>query len=269
MSAILDRLLPSTMRNYIHLRSELRSLAELRPIKCNTARLRSDLPNFAGKDLSAEWDSVRRELDALQLGDKPGAVNPGDRRAIYYLTRTIGAKTVLEVGTHLGASTSMLALALRNSRLPSPKLTTVDILDVNGPRGEWARLNSRQPKAILEALKCEFAEFVTSPSLTFLKSCTSKFDLIFLDGLHKATTVYQEVPAALELLNPGGLILLHDFFPDGKPLWSDGALIAGPWLAVNRHRNEGSKMTAEPLGALPWPTKAGSNVTSLACLIAA
>jgi len=268
MSAILTRLLPSTLRNHIHVRSESRSLAGLGPIKCNTAKLRSDLPNFAGTDLSAEWDSVQRELAALQFGDKPGAVNPGDRRAIYYLARAIGAKKVLEVGTHLGASTSMLALALRNSAVPSPKLITVDILDVNGPRGAWAQLNSRQPKAILEALKCNFAEFVTSPSLAFLKTCNSKFDLIFLDGLHKATTVYQEVPAALQLLNPGGLILLHDFFPNAEPLWSDGAVIAGPWLAINRLRNEGAKMTAIPLGALPWPTKAGSNVTSLACLIA-
>ncbi len=268
MSALLHRLIPSTLRNYIHVRVESRSLAELDAIKCDTARLRSDLPNYVAKDLSAEWDSVQRELAALQFGDKHGAVNPGDRRAIYYLARSIGARTVLEIGTHLGASTSMLALALRNSAVPSPRQITVDILDVNGPRGAWASLNSRPPKAILEALKCNFVEFVTSSSLTFLHGCKSKFDLIFLDGLHTATTVYQEVPAALEMLNPGGLILLHDFFPHCRPLWSDGSVIAGPWLAVERLRNEGAKMTAHPLGALPWPTKIGSNVTSLAFLIA-
>jgi predicted O-methyltransferase YrrM len=268
MSANLNRLI-RTLQNRLHVRSESRALAALGSIQCNTAKLRADLPNYTDKELSAEWDSVQRELTALQFGDKPGAVNPGDRRAIYYLTRAIRAKAVLEVGTHLGGSTSMLALALRNSALPAPKLVTVDILDVNGPRGAWASLNSRPPKAILEALHCNFVEFVTSSSLTFLKGCKSKFDLIFLDGLHHATTVYQEVPAALEVLNPGGLILLHDFFPQAQPLWSDGSVFAGPWLAIDRLRNEGSKMTAHPLGALPWPTKIGSNVTSLACLIAA
>ena len=222
------------------------------------------------------WSGIRfcRRLAALQLGDKPGAVNPGDRRAIYYLTRAIGAKTVLEVGTHLGASTSMLALALRNSAVPSPKLITVDILDVNGPKGAWVELNSRQPKAIVEALKCDFVEFVTSSSLTFLRNCNSRFDLIFLDGLHKAATVYQEVPAAaLELLQirTGSVYFCTISFRIVSRSWSDGALICGAVAGryLDRFRNEGSKMTAKPLGALPWPTKLGSNVTSLACLIAA
>lgn len=94
-----------------------------------------------------------------------------------------------------------------------------------------------------------------------------RFDLIFLDGGHEASTVYQEVPAALKLLNPGGLILLHDIYPDQRPLWSDGFVVPGPWLAIERFKKEGAKVTVKPLGALPWPTKLDSNVTSLACLI--
>src|ERR1700730_17784537 len=101
MSALLNRLIPSTLRNYIHVRVESRSLAELDSIKCNTARLRSDVPNYVEEDLSAEWDSVQRDLAPLQFGDKHGAVNLGDRRAIYYLARSIGARTMLEIGTHL------------------------------------------------------------------------------------------------------------------------------------------------------------------------
>ena len=34
-------------------------------------------------------------------------------------------------------------------------------------------------------------------------------------------TVYREVPLALGLLKPGGIILLHDFYPGARPLWSD------------------------------------------------
>ena len=91
--------------------------------------------------------------------------------------------------------------------------------------------------------------------------------MIFLDGLHDADMVYREVPLAVKLLNPGGLILLHDFFPNLKPLWSDGKVVPGPWLAIERLRSEGVPIRAQPLGKLPWPTKLGSNVTSLSYLL--
>jgi len=60
------------------------------------------------------------------------------------------------------------------------------------------------------------------PSLDYLAGCAQTFDFIFLDGDHAARTVYQEVPAALRLLNSGGVILLHDYFPNLRPLWSNG-----------------------------------------------
>jgi hypothetical protein len=177
---------------------------------------------------------------------------------------------VLEVGTHLGASTTTLCLALKKNEVSSPRLVTVDILDVNGPEGAWVRLGSKHsPRSATQALGCGFVEFVTSPSLGYLKTTAQKFDLIFLDGGHEAATVYQEVPAALKLLNPGGLILLHDVYPNGKPLWSDGVVVPGPWLAIERFAKEGASIRVQPLGALPWPTKLGSNVTSLAVVLAA
>jgi hypothetical protein len=71
---------------------------------------------------------------------------------------------------------------------------------------------------------------------------------------------------ALRLLNPNGLVLLHDYFPGGRPLWSDGSVIDGPELAVKRFQREGVPFNILPLGALAWPTKLGSTVTSLALL---
>jgi hypothetical protein len=117
----------------------------------------------------------------------------------------------------------------------------------------------------MRAIDCQdLVTFITSPSLTYLKQCKERFDLIFLDGDHHSTTVYQELPAALQLLNPDGIILLHDYFPDLKPLWSDGAVIPGPDLAMARLRGENVPIAARAFGALPWPTKLDSNVSSLA-----
>jgi len=268
MKAIVRRLLPPSVASSLDAKAEIRSLRALTPQPVDASALRSSAPPFRDLDLAADWDAVRRRLEPLGVGDKGGAVNPGDRRAIYYLVRALGARSILEIGTHLGASTAMFALALKDSGVASPKLTTVDILDVNGPRGAWARLgNAHSPKSLMRALDCDFVEFVVSPSLDFLGRCESRFDLIFLDGGHEAATVYREVPAALRLLNPGGTILLHDVYPDCEPLWSDGAVVRGPWLAIERLRREGAPIRVVPLGALPWPTKHGSNVTSLALLV--
>ena len=89
----------------------------------------------------------------------------------------------------------------------------------------------------------------------------------FLDGSHLAATVYRELPRALRRLAPDGVLLLHDYFPGGRPLWQSGAVIRGPYLAARRLLSEGWPIKLQPLGRLPWPTKLGSNVTSLALVL--
>lgn len=109
--------------------------------------------------------------------------------------------------------------------------------------------------------------FIKDTSINFFKNCNKKFDFIFLDGDHNAKTVYVEISLALNFLKPNGIILLHDYFPNGKPLWTDGKIGKGPFLAVERIKKEGCVFKSLPLGTLPWPTKLESNITSLAiCL---
>jgi hypothetical protein len=110
-------------------------------------------------------------------------------------------------------------------------------------------------------------EFITTDSLSYFAGCEQRFDLIFLDGDHAAATLYQEIPAALRVLNPNGVILLHDYFPQLKRLWSDVPMIPGPFLATERLEREGAKLVVLPLGSLPWRTKVQSNATSLALLL--
>jgi predicted O-methyltransferase YrrM len=133
----------------------------------------------------------------------------------------------------------------------------------------WLQFETRySPAQLVSSIGCDdFVEFVTKPALGYMSECNEKYDLIFLDGHHAAKSVYQEIPAALRLLKPGGLILLHDFFPGLKPLWSNGAIESGPVLATDRIRSEGVAVKVLPFGELPWPTKLGSNITSLALLV--
>ena len=220
-----------------------------------------------------EWAEVQSELHALSITDRAYGINPGDRRALYHLVRYLQPRSVLEIGTHIGASTACISLALRYSRAEHPnetfRVTTVDIADVNDTISKpWLRAGARYaPRELVSRLDCaDMVTFVNDNSLDMLAKNQQTFDLIFLDGDHRASTNYLEINAALHALNPGGYILMHDYFPHLRPLWSDGVLITGPALATKRLQAEGVPISVMPLGELPWPTKLDSHVTSLAIM---
>lgn len=270
--------MPRTPHRDLRGRRENAALGRVPPVPCDAALLRAVTANelasaFTDQETTAAWFEVEGELARVcPIEDgRTGGVNPGDRRALWYLVRHFGFGSVLEVGTHVGASTLYLAAALRaNAQLHSglqPSLVTLDVRDVNSPTdGYWKEYGlSVSPAQMIAASGCAgFVRFVTVPSLAYLASCDRQFDLVFLDGDHEANTVYQELVGALAILNDQGAVLLHDYFPGGRPLWRDALPIPGPYLATARIRQEGAAIAVRPLGELPWPTKQRSRRTSLA-----
>jgi predicted O-methyltransferase YrrM len=260
---IYRRVLPAPIRYRLNRAHQARALERLKTATCDAANLRHEVPDLASV-AAEEWERVQAVTAQLGLGDLLGAVNHGDRCAIYQLARALRARDILEVGTHLGASTAMLGLAQKQNG--GGNFVTVDIADVNGPGGAWRQNGCPfPPREVARALGID-VRFIVSPSIWYLGNTKARFDLIFLDGGHEAATVYTEIPLALALLKPGGLILLHDVYPDEQPLWDDGFVVPGPWMALERFKAEDAPIRVVPLGALPWPTKKGSNVTSLAYL---
>lgn len=224
---------------------------------------------FSNPDIDSCWSRDSPRITEVFAAESVGnGVNPGDRRALYYAVNSLRPHNVLEVGTHVGASTIHIASALNNLN-ETTGLQTVDIVDVNAPDGPWKKVGSKMcPRDIARSLGlADMIKFHASPSLDFMKTSKDRFDLIFLDGDHFPDTVYKEVGAALKLLNPGGVIMLHDYYPGGKALFPDGQIIHGPYLAMERVRAESPSITTVPLGELPWPTKQGSRVTSLAFVV--
>lgn len=218
-----------------------------------------------------EYAVVMAKLETLAVADLAYGVNPGDRRALYHLVRHLRPRSILEIGTHIGASTASICMALSRLCVEYPaetfRITSVDIVDVNDTISKpWLRVGARySPRELIRRLGCpEMVEFVVDSSLNMLARSEQTYDLIFLDGDHTAAVNYREISAALRVLNPGGYLLLHDYFPNLQPLWADGAMIAGPAMATRRLRAEGAAIDALPLGNLPWPTKLGSHTTSLA-----
>jgi predicted O-methyltransferase YrrM len=187
--------------------------------------------------VDAEWLEVKASLDRLMVIEdgKTGGVNVGDRRALYYLVRALRPR-VLEIGTDVGEPTMSIAVAMkRNGAAPGEgAFITVDIEDIEAPNASWRRAGlPRSPRDNLMQLgAADGVQFVTMPALRYFDQTDDSFDLIFLDGDHSATAVYQEISRALVHLRDGGVVVMHDFFPKRRPLWNDGAMIAGPCLAV-------------------------------------
>jgi len=223
-------------------------------------------------DIGRQWNACSARLSELcQIEDgETGAVNPGDRRALFYLARAFRPDRVLEIGTHVGASTVHIAAALTNgARAHPPRLVTVDIQDVNdSPDSVWRQAGlAKSPKQMVDELNVTIeVTFVTDNSRHFFANNKETFDFIFLDGDHAAETVYEEIVSALDAINANGLIVLHDYFPGGRPLWPDGSVLSGPFTATEKLRSTGAAIKVIPLGSLPWATKRDSNLTSLAVI---
>ena len=278
---VAKRVIPAAPRSAWRRRSERRSLDAVARVPVDTTPLSRSLGSvelgrmFTSTDIAADWQRVSDRLAAAGIGEASGGINRGDRRALYYLIRSLRPRSMLEIGTHVGASTVIAALALHDNSAqggPPATMTTVDIRDVNDERAQpWREFgSSASPREMLRTLGVgHVVTFVTSPSLTFLAGTPDTYEIAFLDGDHSAATVYREVPAAMRVLAPGGLILLHDFFPGTRPLWPGAVVLPGPAFATERLIEEGAQLRVVPLGELPWPTKLGTNVTSLAVVVAA
>ncbi len=222
----------------------------------------------AQSPLDCDWEADHAAIVRQAVEGRIGsAVSAGDRRALDRLVRHFQPKSVLEFGTHLGMSTYYLAQAL--ARNGAGRITTVDIVDVNGDGGAWRQAGLKMPPAeIAKALGLSsYVEFVAEPSTKFMAGRRDAYDLIFLDGDHAASAVYREVAWALGRLNPRGLIVLHDYFPNGMRLFPDLQVVQGPYLAFDRLNRKNPSIDVVPFSPLPWITLPGTNNTSLAALV--
>ena len=225
---------------------------------------------FLNKKIQIDWKNDVFKISSLKIPDMAGGVNSGDRRALYFLVRMLKPASILEIGTHIGSSTIAIALsALKNRKEGvNTKIISSDIIDVNDKINKpWKVFGSpASPADLLDQIEFnDIVSFEIGNSIDKL-SLPRKFDIIFLDGDHRASTVYKEIPFALKCLDDGGLIILHDYFPNLEPLWKSQKPIAGPFLAIQRFIDEGVGFNILPFGELPWSTKFGSNFTSLAIL---
>ena len=265
------------------IRKELKGLKSLSRLVCKPEPLRRlsqdelDKAMASGIDADDWWEANRK---IQETGNVPGlfsSASLANQYALYHLVRLIRAQSVLEIGTNVGCSAGYLSLALqensKNHESTKARLTTVDIVDVNDPQiARWEEVGSPLPPVeFIRKIGCaDVTEFVVSDSLDYMSSTNEVYDLIFLDGLHRASTVYREIPASLERLSDGGIIVLHDYYPECKPLSSaqlPSGVKPGPYLGVRRLIEHGATFQVLPLGAVPTRT-GGEQTLSIAVVVA-
>jgi len=274
MKKLIAFFLPEIIKSYIRIIKNKINLSKCSKNICNTEKLREVDNNFCeeifnSSKINNDWENkMRINLSFLNLPDDNQGINKGDQKAIYYLIKGLKINSVLEIGTHIGVSTYYFANALKDVD-NDYNIVTVDIIDVNDINiKHWENFGATSsPLSLLEiGGLSDNVDFIKSNSVDYMKSCTQNFDLIFLDGSHEAEVVYNEIPLALSLLNPNGIILLHDYYPNNKPIWNNNIILPGPYLATDRYNNEGVDFKTIPFGDLPWQTKNNSNSSSLAII---
>ncbi len=136
-----------------------------------------------------------------------------------YIAKKIGAKRYLEIGVADGSCMRRIQVEEKWGIDPTP-----------------------QPGAVSAS-----TIFVPRTSDLFFETLAGRsglFDLVFIDGDHRAEQVYREVHAAMKILSPKGVICLHDCNPHSEemqqvPLVSGWQWTGDVWKAIARLRSEG------------------------------
>ena len=160
--------------------------------------------SFFTNKLMAKDDSeqkILRVLDAMDNNQRRGMMNVpvGDGRLLRLLTESLGAKTVVEIGTSNGYSGIWFSLALRKT---GGKLITHEI---DARRANLAKQNFK--KAGVENL----VTLVEGDAHEEVKKLKEPIDILFLDADKEGYIDY--LNTLLPLVRPGGVILAHNINP--------------------------------------------------------
>jgi len=87
--------------------------------------------------------------------------------------------------------------------------------------------NANNVEAMKEAIDGEWYEMKSDE---FFKKKRNKFDLIFIDGLHKEKQVDKDIKNSLSRLNAGGIIVMHDTMPRMEDVQTNTPTAGSPWM---------------------------------------
>jgi len=192
---------------------------------------------------------------AAAVAAVPGFMPDDEGAALHAAACTAGRGTWLEIGTYCGKSTLLLASAARRA---GAGVVTVDHhhgSEENQPGWPWHDRSLVDPAtgrldtlpAFRRTLDAHLADVVTAVVGTTRQVAawwTTPLQLLFLDGNHTEDVAQHDYHAFAPHLEPGGLLLVHDVFPDP----ADGG--QAPWHVVQAALASGRFEEASVHGSL-------------------
>jgi caffeoyl-CoA O-methyltransferase len=145
-------------------------------------------------------DSIVEEMEALAAEGKVPISDQETARLVAILTRALGARRVLELGTAIGYGALWLARAT-----PEVQVTTID---VDPERQATARAY------LTKAGVQDRVDFILGPAIEVLSRLTGPFDLVYIDAVKSEYRRYLDL--ALPLLRVGGMVVIDNLLWSGE-----------------------------------------------------
>lgn len=190
------------------------------------------MSDFAGDargwvvEASSDGDSRLTRVHGVMEADdiRPGFSDVGTHNLLSTLTLNLRPRRVLEIGTHIGTATVVIASALRTNGYG--KLYTIEPQDLQRERAagyaEAAGLTDR-----IEFL----AGLSHQPETKALLQELAPFEIIFIDGSHEYDHIRHDLDFCYALLRDNGFLVLHDVGQSSAEVDSSGK--GGPRRAMH------------------------------------
>lgn len=169
----------------------------------------------------------RREDAAVLLSRSvPGMFRQDEIRLLYRTARDApGPGDYAEIGSWKGRTSIVQALALRDGRISGAKLYAIDThdggLDLIERVAHEGGSTLPQFRANVRSVGLsELIDEMVMPSeraAEVLGERGVRLRMLFIDGAHDEASVRRDIRAFLPLMNPRGIIALHDFDHDRWP----------------------------------------------------
>ncbi len=152
-----------------------------------------------------ELKRLRQETQAMPMGGMQ--ISPDQGQFMGLLVELIGAKRIVEVGTFTGYSSIAMALALP----ADGRLIACDVSD------EFTRIAQRywQEAGVADKIELRLGPAVATLDGILAAGEAGCFDMAFIDADKENYDAYYE--RCLQLLRPGGLILIDNVLWGGRP----------------------------------------------------
>lgn len=177
-----------------------------------TLNLDDDLYRYL-LDVSLRETPLLKRLrdETAQLANAQWQIAPEQGQFMALLVRLTGARRILEVGTFTGYS----ALAMAQAMPQDGRIVACDVSK------EWTDMALRywQRAGVADRILLELRPAIETLDELLVSGCEDSFDMAFIDADKTAYIDYFE--RCVDLVRPGGLVMIDNTLWDGKVLDGD------------------------------------------------